>query len=117
MTDREKLVKLLEDAPTDPMGNRNVGVIANHLLAHGVTILPYKVGDAIYYIDEDTHSIGTDTVKFLTVTKNGVRPILNGHNTWFWKDHVWGQNVFLSLEEAENALSSRGSGSCHGDPK
>lgn len=37
MTDRKKLIKLLEDAPIDPSGNRNVGVIADHLLAHGVT--------------------------------------------------------------------------------
>lgn len=38
MADREKLIKLLEDAPTDPMGNRNVGAIADHLIAHGVTV-------------------------------------------------------------------------------
>ena len=38
MTDREKLVELLEDAPTDPMGNRNVGVIADYLLSHSVTV-------------------------------------------------------------------------------
>ena len=38
MTDRKKLIKLLEDAPIDPSGNRNVCVIADHLIAHGVMV-------------------------------------------------------------------------------
>lgn len=35
---REKLIELLNEAPTDYDGNRNVGVIADHLIANGVTI-------------------------------------------------------------------------------
>ena len=35
---REKLIELLNEAPTDYDGNRNVGVIVDHLIANGVTI-------------------------------------------------------------------------------
>ena len=35
---REKLIELLNEAPTDYDGNRNVGVIADHLIANGVTV-------------------------------------------------------------------------------
>lgn len=35
---REKLIELLNEAPTDYDGNRNVCVIADHLIANGVTV-------------------------------------------------------------------------------
>ena len=35
---RENLIELLNEAPTDYDGNRNVGVIADHLIANGVTV-------------------------------------------------------------------------------
>lgn len=38
LNDREKLIELLNEAPTDYDGNRNVGVIADHLIANGVTV-------------------------------------------------------------------------------
>ena len=38
MTDREKLIELLQCSPTDVMGNHGVGAMADHLIANGVTI-------------------------------------------------------------------------------
>ena len=35
---REKLVELLQSAPADIMGNHGVGALADHLIAHGVTV-------------------------------------------------------------------------------
>ena len=35
---REKLVELLQSAPADIMGNIGVGVLADHLIANGVTV-------------------------------------------------------------------------------
>ena len=35
---REKLIELLQCSPTDIMGNRGVGALADHLIANGVTI-------------------------------------------------------------------------------
>ena len=37
MTDREKLIELLQHSPTDVMGNRGVGAMADHLISNGVT--------------------------------------------------------------------------------
>ena len=35
---REKLIELLQCSPTDVMGNRGVGALADHLIANGVTL-------------------------------------------------------------------------------
>lgn len=35
---REKLIELLQCSPTDFMGNHGVGALADHLIAHGVTV-------------------------------------------------------------------------------
>lgn len=38
MTDREKLIKLIQTSPADIMGNHGIGNMADHLIANGVTI-------------------------------------------------------------------------------
>lgn len=35
---REKLIELLQCSPTDIMGNRGVGALADHLISNGVTL-------------------------------------------------------------------------------
>ena len=67
------------------------------------TIVPYNVGDTLYYISRYTGEIETDTVKFITVTKNGAKPILEHHNIRFWEDNVFGYNVFWTEAEALEA--------------
>jgi hypothetical protein len=64
------------------------------------TIVPYNVGDTLYYISKYTGEIETDTVKFITITKNGAKPILEHHNIRFWEDNMFGYNVFWSEAEA-----------------
>lgn len=38
MSDKEKLVELLQSSPVDYEGNRGVGALADHLIARGVTV-------------------------------------------------------------------------------
>lgn len=64
-------------------------------------LLPYSPGDTLYYIDRKTGEIDTDTVKFITITKTGPKPILERHNRRFWEDYQFGVNVFCSKEELE----------------
>jgi len=64
-------------------------------------MLPYSPGDTLYYIDKRTGEIDTDTVKFITITKAGPKPILERHNRRFWEDYQFGVNVFCSKEEAK----------------
>lgn len=72
--------------------------IANYLTQCGCIVLPWKIGDIIYYIT-DKGTIDTDTVIRLTVTKTGVNPLLDKHKNSFWK-HYKGK-WFRTQAEAE----------------
>ena len=118
---RERLIELIEsrtcrnnfcqpsceNCENVPLQDIEVERLADYLLANGVIVPPCKVGDKIYYIDKYTNCVEEDTVKFFTVTKDGIKPILEFHNTKFWKYYKWGKTVFLTKEEAENALKER----------
>jgi hypothetical protein len=67
------------------------------------TIVPYNVGDVLYYINRHTGEVETDTVKFITVTKDGAKPILEHHNIRFWKYYTFGVNTFWTEAEAIEA--------------
>lgn len=116
---REKLIELLEEA--EGLVNNDVPSleqIADHLIANGVTIHPVKVGDYVYYIKggyykspefcevsrpckvvEVTSKLqrSSGTVMHGFITDNGTRYSFNGI----------GKTVFLSHEEAVNALKKR----------
>lgn len=106
LTMREKLIELLEKLEKEgalvTMGN---GFVANLMIANGATVLPCNVSDKVYYIDRFTHNVEKDTVKFLTITKNGVKPILTRHNIKFWDFYELGKTVFFTKEEAEAHLT------------
>ncbi len=107
MTDIEKLTEKLVEIIVSTDLSRSSGRlmdaynIADTLIANGAVVLPYKVGDKIYYIDRHTNKLEEDTIKFITITKHGCKPILTKHNTKFWEYYVFGANVFLTREEAE----------------
>ena len=63
------------------------------------TVVPFNVGDTLYYI-EDTGEIETDIVKFITITKNGAKPILTHCNIKFWENYIIGFNAFWTEAEA-----------------
>ena len=89
---REKLVELLQCSPTDIMGNRGVGALADRLIAHGVTVqewisvkdrLPEK--DGAYLVT--TNSFGDrQNVKFRWFAKDGEN--VDAYNLAGQKD-VW----------------------------
>ena len=108
--EREKLIELLEEA--DQVAQAKgitdykdaIADNADHLLANGVIVPPIGVGQTLWYIDEYSQTVKSDTVKFLTVTKSDVKPILRYHNVRFWEMHQWGKTVFLTKSQAEEAL-------------
>ena len=75
-------------------------------------IVPYNVGDTLYYINRYSGNIETDTVKFITITKNGSKPILEHHNIRFWEDNIFGYNVFWTEAEAIEAKKKLESNQC-----
>ena len=78
--------------------------IADCLLDDGWIRPPCKVGDKINYIDRYSNEVEEDVIKFFTITRNGVKPILTRHNTKFWDMYEWGKTVFLTKSEAEQKL-------------
>lgn len=82
--------------------------LAHSILDAGFVQMPYKVGDTLYYIDARTGNIETDTIKFITITKTGSKPILEQHNIKFWKYYTFGENVFWTEQEAIEAKAKIG---------
>ena len=117
MTDIERLTALLDNAPADPAGNRNVRTLAKHLLANGVIVPPCKVGDILYVIykwhNEKVYPVKVSAIRMDT-KKNSNRICVWGtfhitesyaheYKATFKFDNL-GKNVFLTREEAERAL-------------
>jgi hypothetical protein len=104
---REKLVETLRKPIFPHELVDPIEAVADYLLDSGITVLPCNVGDKIYYIDRYTGKLDEDTVKFLTITKSGAKPILKRHNIKFWDFYKWGKSVFANRAEAESALVNR----------
>lgn len=88
-------------------------VQAEHLLANGVIVPPCKVGDTVYHLTSvDTHAeLGVIEIfegKVCSVSKDEKDLWLfcrydNGLNYWYTEMEI-GKTVFLTREEAEQAL-------------
>lgn len=120
MTERERLIKLLNDVSSaqyegDIIVNSEMDIdtsemnrIADYLLANGVIILPELKHKQILYL------IYNKTIKPLQVSSYTIRPEFNnllqihlyknGFNGCCTTDDI-GKTVFFTKEEAEKALS------------
>lgn len=66
--------------------------------------LPFKIGDTLYYIDD--YEIYHDKVYSIEVTEvNGEHTFCVGCMDWIYDD--FGKTVFLTKEEAEEALRKK----------
>lgn len=112
MGDRERLIKLIQEAEDDymvyEMGAQALAIgifksreeyIADHLIANGVILPPCKVGDIIYQIDgvriypSTIHEITYTSSKVIFVTENIV-----------FDEQAINNSIFLTREETEKAL-------------
>ena len=126
MTDRKRLIDLIIEAKrTDPETGSFTDYLADYLLEHGVIVLPCKVGDTVYELDEDgrivkgiVQSIRQNLIRnkqgrwIVTSWLDDYYVDLNG--TRFPREtHLYspfssfGETVFLTREEAEKALKER----------
>lgn len=71
--------------------------MADSLLENGVIVLPCKVGDVVY-----TNINGTSLQNSFRVNSVDLLGFSNGLYSWTW--HQLGKSVFLTLEEAQQAL-------------
>ena len=112
---RERLVELLEQAHHTNINllDFEKKLVADHLLANDVVVPPCKIGDIVWYINKHPHislfknsvykaevvrivttALGTSLV--IQIKSEGCCEIPNITD--------WGKTVFLTREEAEQAL-------------
>ena len=104
MTDRERLIELLEDIAHEKGGMPTFSEIADYLLANGVILLPVEIGQTVYELRCDDpfseemnfYIVSSAVKKFAFFTTEDIHA-MNGV----------GKTVFLTKEEAEEKLRER----------
>ena len=124
MTDRERLIELLSYFADGYLAeNRHIAFdtkvcdIADYLLANGVGVMPCKVGDSVYCIDNREHIVKTYIVTCMRfewfASCTGFTLTVREHDKlksvdyWEFSSYHIGKTVFLTKEEAEKALAER----------
>ena len=108
MTDRERLIRLMQEAgqnKSNYAGNIGLGQIADYLLEHGVIVLPCKVGDTVYYIDKKVLASHWDEHMYIVDKWSEYKVCEIPFSLTLW-ENGW-KNIFLTREEAERALKER----------
>ena len=126
MTERERLIQLLKtdncpspfvcDANCKYIDSENCSAerIADYLLENRVSILPCKVGDALYYHDykcgafndnKDEWNIIDSIVCEIRIKKKGTLVVMSSGRIFTHKD--FGKTIFNTKEDAEKALLER----------
>lgn len=124
MTDREKLVELLDEVQyqgnSTEVGVNYVfnGTIADHLIANGVLIPPCKVGQEIWMVYSPKHPANPNDKGKWFMLQDGVQRIIYGAKglsieTWNMGTipaKEIGKKLFFTQEEAEATLLNRQKG-------
>lgn len=108
-SDRDRLIELVVNADTydsyecklctkkdTSCGRCNAEKLADYLLANGVIVPPCKVGDKIYQLDTAGDIYESELTQIIYNTK-GIA----------FDERAIGKTVFLTKEEAEQALAER----------
>ena len=120
---RDRLIELLKGAETKvtemvstPLALEEwLGVYADHLLKNGVIVPPCKVGDKVYYVSDSPINLSVQAntiyeahISRMVTTQYGTTLVIQIHNSYGCTEipdiNDWGKNVFLTREEAEQAL-------------
>ena len=120
MTDRDRLIEFLHIAPLEYAKREKtdermfVEFYADYLLANGVIVPPCKVGDTVYKISRN--KVKECKVVFMGISADEKCSHFNFVENYadgtFYKSYsmvfdVIGKTVFLTKEEAEQALKER----------
>ena len=118
---RERLIELLDEVHHTHLGREYIerlGTIADYLLANGVIVPPCKVGQPVYYISDSPINLSVQAntiyeahIARIVTTEYGTTLVVQIHNAYGVTeipsiDDV-GKTVFLTKEEAEQALQQR----------
>ena len=104
MTERERLIELLEKVKFKPFDAcnimHNLNIIADELLANGVIVPPCKVGDVVYSIHNG--KVFGGKVIVIYIFESHLAFAVSGGG--YFREDDFGKTVFLTKEEAEQAL-------------
>lgn len=115
MTERERLIDLLNEAEYAylefskmyPYTKSLTDFTADYLLSNGVIVPPCKVGDTVYIIPKYDGNpycgVVSDKIQMIGITNRGIHIKTRGKSN-FNKTYMLGKTVFLTREEAEQAL-------------
>ena len=102
MTDRNKLIEILQDTLHEwecDVSIKTLTEITEHLIENGVICLPCKVGDKIYQTD----GIRTYESTIREIEISSTNTVYCTENIAF-DERAIGNSIFLTREEAEKAL-------------
>lgn len=102
MTGRERLTALLMAGAgvfISKNGALNCTKLADYLLEHGVIVPPCKVGDMVYRV--------TTLQKEELIFENIIKRVIYDAGDCAFDERAIGKTVFLTREEAEQALKER----------
>lgn len=109
MTMRERLIELLKNAPRNTRAF--YGQYADYLLANGVIVPPCKVGDTVYCIVEGFDVVMEGHIRQLIVAEGiFIDCVIRGYFNQVFHSSKIGKTVFLTREEAEQALRKEDEG-------
>lgn len=94
---RNRLIELLNNIGM--IHEREAETVADYLLENGVTVPPCKVGDTVYQTDGTR--VYLSTINEIIYSKNNT--IYATENIAF-DERAIGKSIFLTIEEAEQAL-------------
>lgn len=107
MTDRERLIGLLAYCRiVEGYETALVTKEADHLLEHGVIVLPCKVGDTVYFLDFENKVIRNLKVIEIKLTAPEAM-LLYLSDGYLHGAYDYGTSLFKTREEAEKALLER----------
>lgn len=113
MTDRERLIELLNQVRGNEiaLADYEADILVDHLLANGVVVPPIKkVGEKLYFhqFNNKLEKVVVDgeIIKIANGEREYVVKLKDGRNLTFLIS-FFGKTVFLTKEEAEQALKER----------
>lgn len=108
MTERDRLKKLLNEAfikSDDNFGMPSIRQVTDYLVENGVIALPCKVGDTIYRCGDPIKKVYEWEIEHIEIYFDEIVFVDDSDNV-FTADDI-GKTVFLTREEAEEALKER----------
>ena len=119
MADREKLIELIRKGKKDFTKSDETYIenyLADYLLENNAIVLPCKVGDALYFLYDNTFANRPNITPHIYETKDwyfdidqkGTSILPRSVRSYKGKHHYYlGETVFLTKEEAEKAIAER----------